>query len=137
MENLAAFGGGNENGNDAVYYVARSHPGADKATVSQDHHISLVMKILFMVTYGDQSMSTEETAVALKGHENTITACQRLRGVYDKVALAEDPTYGFLDRCLKAHALSDDTKMWVVRLINALLSPVLDVKVSAFVLELV
>lgn len=124
------YGGGNESGNDAVYLIARSHPGVVKATHLQDPHIELVMKILFNVAYEDTSMTKEEAAVAIKGHENTVTACQRLRGMFDNVALAEDPPFAFLNRCLLSQVLSDSTKLWIVRLINALLGPCLDVQVG-------
>lgn len=110
--------------------MARSLPGALNVAPLEDQHIALIMKTLFIVSYADKSMSTEEVAVTVKGHENTLLACQRLRGVYDNVPLAEELPFEFLNRYLKSPILSDDTKMWIVRLINALLGPMLDVDVS-------
>ena len=114
-----------------MYLVARSLPGAVHVAALEDQHIALVMKILFIVSYADKSMSKEEVAVTIKGHENTLAACQRLRGVYDNVPLAEELPFEFLNRYLLSPILSDDTKMWIVRLINALLGPMLDVEVSS------
>jgi hypothetical protein len=129
--NLAEFGGSGENGNDAVYYVARSYPGAVLARPSQDHHISLIMKILFNVTYGDENMNPAEATMAMQGQASTVSAFQRLCGVYDNIQIADDLPFAFLKRALMSLALTDETKIWVLRLVNALLSPILTLQVMS------